>query len=156
MPTDDEIHDNINAMWVPAEPAKAGRAFEFKYRLHWSADEPSSVSQRARCVATRLGNGGIPGLPRPKGVRKFMVEFLGPPLAKLPYGTKPEAVLSASRGEFSYVFTEAVADDVPGHWRAQFDFAVRGTEPVEMRLYLKNGNESLSETWAYQYHPFGS
>jgi len=25
-----------------------------------------------------------------------------------------------------------------------------------MRLYLKNGSETLSETWAYQYHPFGN
>ena len=66
---------------------------------------------------------------------------------------KPEAVLSASRGEFSYVFTEPVPNDVPGHWRAQFDFAVQGKEPVEMRLYLKNGNQTLSETWTYQYFP---
>ena len=85
-----------------------------------------------------------------------MVEFLGSSLAKLPYGTKPEPVLSASRGKFSYVYSEAVPDDVPGHWRAQFDFTVAGTEPVEMRLYLKNGSETLSETWAYQYHPFGN
>ncbi len=156
IPTDDEIHDNINAMWVPAEAARAGRSFEFKYRLHWGADEPASDSSLARCVATRLGNGGVPGLPRPRGVRKFMVEFLGSSLAKLPYGTKPEPVLSASRGEFSYVYTEAVPDDVPGHWRAQFDFTVAGAEPVEMRLYLKNGSETLSETWAYQYHPIGN
>lgn len=155
LPTDDEIHDNIAAMWVPAEPATAGRSLEFKYRLHWCADEPFT-SSLARCVATRLGNGGVPGLPRPQGVRKFMVEFLGTPLAKLPFGVKPEAVLWASRGEFSYVFTEAVPDDVPGHWRAQFDLTVLGKEPVEMRLYLKNGDETLSETWAYQYHPFGS
>ncbi|HVY05278.1 MAG TPA: glucan biosynthesis protein D [Burkholderiales bacterium] len=155
MPTDDEIHDNIGAMWVPAEPATAGRALEFRYRLHWSADEPVA-STLARCVATRLGNGGVPGLPRPKGVRKFMVEFLGAPLAKLPFGTKPEAVLWASRGKFSYVYTEAVPDDVPGHWRAQFDLTVKGAEPVEMRLYLKNGDETLSETWTYQYHPFGN
>jgi glucans biosynthesis protein len=156
MPTDDEIHDNINAMWVPAEPASAGRSFEFKYRLHWSANEPARTANLARCVATRLGNGGVPGLPRPKGVRKFMVEFLGPGLAKLPYGTKPQPVLTTSRGEFSYVFTEAVPDDVPGHWRAQFDLTVKGDEPVEMRLYLKNGNDTLSETWAYQYHPFAN
>jgi glucans biosynthesis protein len=154
IPTDDEIHDNVTAMWVPAEPAKAGRSLEYRYRLHWVADEPYSAGL-ARCVATRLGNGGIPGLPRPRGVRKFMVEFLGPPLAKLPFGVKPEAVLWASRGEFSYIFTEAVPDDVPGHWRAQFDLTVKGTEPVEMRLYLKNAAETLSETWAYQYHPFG-
>ena len=43
-------------------------------------------------VATRLGRGGQPGQPRPKGVRKFMVEFLGGPLETLPYGVKPELV----------------------------------------------------------------
>lgn len=155
IPTDDEIHDNIALMWVPAEPARKGQALEFRYRLHWSADEPF-LPPLARCVATRMGNGGAPGLPRPKGVRKFMVEFLGGPLAYLPFGTKPEAALSASRGEFSYVFTEAVPNDVPGHWRAQFDFTVRGSEPVEMRLYLRNGKETLSETWAYQYRPSGN
>jgi periplasmic glucans biosynthesis protein len=155
MPTDDEIHDNIGAMWVPAEPARAGQALAFRYRLHWAADEPVPFPL-ARCVATRLGNGGVPGLPRPQGVRKFMVEFLGGPLAMLPFGVKPEPVLWASRGEFSYVFTEAVPDDVPGHWRAQFDLTVQGTEPVEMRLFLKSGADALSETWTYQYHPFGN
>jgi periplasmic glucans biosynthesis protein len=64
-------------------------------------------------------------------------------------------VLWASRGQFSYVFTEPVPDDVAGHWRAQFDLAVAGTEPVELRLYLRSGEQTLSETWAYQYHPFG-
>jgi glucans biosynthesis protein len=150
-PTDDEIHDNINAMWVPAQAATAGTSLEYRYRLHWVADEPVP-HPLARCVATRMGNGGVPGLPRPKGVRKFMVEFIGGPLANLPFGTRPEAVLWASRGEFSYVFTEAVPDDVPGHWRAQFDLRAPGPEPVEMRLYLRNGRETLSETWAYQYH----
>ena len=105
-------------------------------------------------MATRLGNGGQPGKPRPKGVRKFMVEFLGEVLAKLPFGVKPEPVLWASRGTFSYVYTEAVPDDVPGHWRAQFDLTTEGSEPVEMRLFLRHGDEVLSETWLYQYHPF--
>jgi glucans biosynthesis protein len=30
---------------------------------------------------------------------------------------------------------------------------VEGFEPVEMRLFLKNGDEVLSENWLYQYHP---
>ncbi len=151
--TDDEIHDNIVAIWVPAEPARAGQSFTFKYRLVWAADEPSPTPL-ARVVATRLGKGGQPGLPRPQGVRKFMVEFKGGPLENLPSGVKPEAVLWASRGSFSYVFTEAVPNDVPGHWRAQFDLTVDGSEPVEMRLFLRNGEQVLSETWLYQYHPF--
>ena len=153
IPTDDEIHDNIVAMWVPEKPAEAGSSVDISYRLYWLADEPKPT-ELARCVATRLGNGGQPGRPRPHGVRKFMVEFLGAPLAALAFGEKPEPVLWASRGSFSYIFTEAVPDDVPGHWRAQFDLTVEGPEPVEMRLFLKSGDKTLSETWLFQYHPF--
>ena len=152
LPTDDEIHDNIVAMWVPRQAARAGSRYELRYRLYWAADEPHP-SALARCVATRLGRGGQPGRPRPKGVVKFMVEFLGGPLSALPYGVKPQPVLSASSGSFSYVYTEAVPDGVPGHWRAQFDFTPLGAEAVDMRLFLKNGERALSETWLYQFHP---
>jgi glucans biosynthesis protein len=152
IPTDDEIHDNIVAMWVPAEPARAGQELSFTYRTHWVGDEPYPTPL-ARCVATRLGNGGQPGTQRPKGVRKFLVEFFGPPLARLPAGTLPQPVLTASRGTFSYIRTEAVPNDVPGHWRAQFDLTVTGTDPVEIRCYLRSGDDVLSETWLYQYQP---
>jgi glucans biosynthesis protein len=152
LPTDDEIHDNIVAMWVPAEPVRAGQSLEFAYRTTWAADEPYPTPL-ARCVATRFGNGGQAGTVRPKGLRKFMVEFKGEPLAKLAKGEIPTAVLSTSRGEFGNAAAEAVPNDVPGHWRAHFDLAVTGTEPVEMRCYLRLGDRVLSETWLYQYHP---
>jgi glucans biosynthesis protein len=48
-----------------------------------------------------------------------------------------------------------VPNDVPGHWRAQFDLTVQGEEPVEMRAFLRLGDKVLSETWLYQYQPFG-
>jgi glucans biosynthesis protein len=83
-----------------------------------------------------------------------MVEFKGAPLEKLPFGARPEPVLSASRGQFSYVFTEAVPNGVAGHWRAQFDLTVDGEDPVDIRLFLRNKDEPLSETWLFQYHPF--
>ncbi|AWM88374.1 glucan biosynthesis protein [Microvirga sp. 17 mud 1-3] len=152
IPTDDEIHDNIVVMWVPAEPARAGQSFDLRYRMYWTADEPFPTPL-ARVVATRFGNGGQAGTVRPKGVRKFMIEFKGEPLARLPNGVIPRPVLTASRGEFSNILTEAVPNDVPGHWRTQFDLSVTGTEPVEMRCYLRQGDEILSETWLYQYHP---
>jgi periplasmic glucans biosynthesis protein len=153
IPTDDEIHDNIVAMWVPEAPAVAGTNVDLAYRLYWAADEPFPTPL-ARCVATRIGKGGQPGKPRPTGVRKFMVEFLGGNLATLPFGVKPEPALWASRGTFSYVFTEAVPDGVKGHWRAQFDLTVTGADPVEMRLQLKVDGKIASETWLFQYHPF--
>jgi glucans biosynthesis protein len=150
-PTDDETQDNIVAMWVPSQPAKAGTKLQLRYRLYWSADEPHPT-QLARCVATRLGRGGTPGQPRPPGVYKFMVEFLGGSLDTLPFGVKPLAVLSAASGTFSYVFTEAVPDGVPGHWRAQFDFTPAAPGSVDLRLFLKLGEHTLSETWLYQLH----
>ena len=156
IPTDDEIHDNVVAMWVPEKPVPAGSEQVFHYRLHWVADEPFQ-SGLGRVWATRLGRGGQPGLPRPKGVRKFVVEFLGGPLANLPYGQKPEMVTNASRGSLDgYRIVEAVPDDVPGHWRAEFDLTVDGADPVEMRCYLKAGDKVLTETWMFQYHPFNS
>ena len=153
LPTDDEIHDNIVAMWVPKKAAQAGSEFTLRYRLHWAADEPHPTTL-ARCVATRIGRGGEPGRARPKGVRKFMVEFLGGPLTAVPFGVKVEPVLWASSGSFSYVFAEAVPDGIAGHWRAQFDFTPAGTEVVDMRLFLRSGDRTLSETWLYQFHTF--
>jgi len=90
-------------------------------------------------------------------VRKFMVEFLGGPLADLPYGVKPELVVTASRGTFGpYQLIEAVPDEVRGHWRAQFDLIAEGTDPVELRAFMKSGDQTLTETWLFQYHPFAA
>jgi glucans biosynthesis protein len=152
IPTDDEIHDNIVAAWVPARPAQKGEVFSHSYRVLWQAQDPAQAA--ARVVATRLGNGGQAGTVRPKGVRKFVVEFSGPPLMKLPSGIKPEAVVSVSRGTIGGVYTEAVPNDVAGHWRAVFDLEANGAEPVELRCFLRLDGHALSETWACQYNPF--
>src|SRR5579871_3352825 len=154
IPTDDEIHDNVVAMWVPEEPVPANAEIQLHYKLYWVANSPFP-SDLAIVVATRLGRGGQPGQPRPKGVRKIMVEWLGEPLRQLPFGSIPELAVSTSRGTFGpYQLVEAVPDGVPGHWRAQFDLIVDGTDPVELRAFLKSGDKTLTETWMFQYHPF--
>ena len=152
IPTNDEIHDNIVADWKPENSVIPGSHLDLAYRVHWYADEPFP-SPLARCVATRLGRGGQPGQDHTKSGQKFIVEFLGGPLANLPYGVRPEPVLWSSRGAFTYATTAAVPDYVPGHWRAEFDLVADGASPIEMRLYLRSNGEALSETWLYQYHP---
>lgn len=154
IPTDDEVNDNIVAAWVPTEPVKAGQTVEIAYRLHWQNDAPDP-GPLARTIATHTGLGGEPGTTiRPKTNRKFIVEFIGGPLAMLPAGAIPEAILSTSRGRIGpRTFTEALANDVPGHWRTIFDVEVTGSDPVELRLFLRSAGQILTETWAYQYHP---
>lgn len=149
LPTDDEIHDNIVAFWRPAEPARAGSSHRLRYRLHWLGDEPYPP-QVARCVASRIGRGGQPGKPRPKGVYKFAVEFAGAALDPLWGDTvKAEPVISASAGTVSGAFMEPV----PGtrRWRAIFDLTPPSDTPVELRLYIRGNGDALTETWLYQF-----
>ncbi len=149
IPTDDEIHDNIGAFWVPAEPARAGSTYELSYRLHWLADEPYPAQNLARCVATRTGRGGEPGKPRPADLDKFVIEFAGGGLDALDAEVEIDAMIDASRGEISNVVVEPLADTA--RWRIQFDLAAGGTEPVELRAYLRAGERALTETWLYQH-----
>jgi glucans biosynthesis protein len=153
LPTDDEIHDNIVAMWVPAGKASAGSVLDLRYRLHWTADEPFPAPL-AHCVATRTGQGGEPGQERHSaGSTKFVVEFLGGGLATLPFGVIPQAVVTAAHGTLDPASVEPVPDGIAGHWRVRFDFTPASAEPVELRLYLRLADSALSETWLYQFHP---
>ena len=151
IPTDDEIHDNIVAFWVPGGPAKKGASYRYRYRLHWQADEPYPASNSAYVFATRTGRGGQPGKPRPKGVTKFVIEFAGKSLENLPKDAKIEGRISTSRGTISYTFTEPVPNTK--RWRLQFDLTVDGKDMAELRAYLVNGPQTLSETWSYQFEP---
>ena len=68
----------------------------------------------------------------------------------------PTPVLTASRGSFSNIVSEASPDGDDTHWRVQFDLDVQGPEPVEMRCFLRFKGQTLTETWAFQYQPFAT
>jgi glucans biosynthesis protein len=150
IPTDDEIHDNVVAYWTPKNPVRAGDRFALDYRLYWQDDEPHPTDL-ARVVATRIGRGGVPGQPAPKDRWKFVIDFHGGPLAAMAprYDVKP--VVSLSRGEVHTPYVVKVVGT--DRWRGFFDVALEGHEPVDMRCYLRLGDETLSETWLYQFYP---
>jgi glucans biosynthesis protein len=151
--TDDEIHDNIVAMWVPKAPARAVRIAcatgSTGSRTSPSLPRWHAAWPRAWDVAASRASQAAAGAQVHGGVQ-------GEALAGLPFGVKPEAVITASRGSISYVYTEALPNGVPGHWRAQFDLTASGEEPVELRLFLRHQGQALSETWLFQYHPFAA
>lgn len=150
IPTNDEIHDNIVAYWVPKKPVQKGDAIAVDYRLHWLKDEPYPPAV-ARVISTRLGIGGVPGQPRPRGVAKYVVDFEGGSIGDYGQNDGVEADVWASAGTVSGVYVLPVVGTK--RWRAVFDFKPSGNDPVDMRLYLKRKGEALTETWLYQAHP---
>jgi glucans biosynthesis protein len=150
IPTADETLDNIVAFWNPAEPAQPGREMAFRYRLHWGALPPKRPSV-AEVVATRVGVGGVPGVKHTGPLRKFVLDFQDGALPQLPKTAKVEAVVAASRGEIRDVATHAMQESEL--WRCHFDLSASGSEPVDLRCFLRDASGALSETWLYQLSP---
>ena len=152
IPTDDEIHDNIGAFWVPEAPATAGSRYDLHYRLYWQNTEPHPAENIAQTIATRIGRGGTPGLPRPPGVHHFGVEFDRPTvMQRIPWGVFPEVVVTSSAGTISRVFSEPVPNG--NVWRANFDIEIGADETAELRMYMAMDGVPLTETWTYQFSP---
>jgi periplasmic glucans biosynthesis protein len=119
IPTDDEIHDNIVAYWVPEAPIEAGSEWSFSYRLYWVDQEPFPPEQAARVIHTRLGNGGVPGQPRPPNSRKFVIDFDGGPLERLEKDDEVVPIVTATRGTINNVYALQIVGTK--RWRAFFD-----------------------------------
>jgi glucans biosynthesis protein len=152
IPTDDETHDNIVAYWQPKSSITTGEAFKLDYTLYWQDREPNRPDNMARAIATRLGRGGIPGAsPPPLGKQKFVIDFVGGPLAKMAQRFDVAPVVSASRGKIDNAYViKVVGTD---RWRALFDLTADGKAPVNLRCFLRLNDKTLSETWLYQYFP---
>jgi glucans biosynthesis protein len=151
IPTDDEIHDNIAAYWCPKDAFQANTQRRYRYRLTW-LDDISFPPNLARATATWTGLGGRPGHKRPEGVRKFVIDFQGAIFGGLHRDDGVEIVVTPSRGSVSNAYTHPVVDQRE-RWRALFDLEVTGSEPVNLRAYLRKGDRALTETWVYQHFP---
>src|SRR5690606_27556016 len=116
-------------------------------------DEPSPPTNIARVVATYTGAGGVPGQRRAEDTfkRKFVIDFTGGPLAAMQqrFDVTPDITNSRGRVDNAYVIKVVGTD----RWRALFDLATEGDDPVDLRCYLRLGEETLSETWLYQWLP---
>lgn len=150
IPTIDEVHDNIVAYWISDKPVRQGDAIAIDYRLHWVVDEPMP-GNLARTYSTRTGHGGVPGLTRPAGVVKFVVDFVGGEIAKYGQGDGVEIVVTTSTGTVRNPYALPVVGT--DRWRAVFDFYADSHDTVELRMFLRRGDTALTETWAAQHHP---
>ena len=150
--TDDEIHDNIVAFWQPAEPTAKGQSHDFAYRLDWVRDNPAA-SPIAHFTATRLGAGGVPGQPRPKGVVKVVCDFAGPNLAGL--SREDGLTIKVTTGQAQVSNTAVYPVVGTNYWRTLFDlsFAENDQAPIDLRAYVDHKGMAMTETLILQLFP---
>ncbi|MFC4252379.1 glucan biosynthesis protein G [Sinimarinibacterium flocculans] len=148
IPTPDETNDNIVAFWVPERAPRTGDALSFEYALKWQM-QAQTQPPLARVVQTRRGH----GTAADDSSLHFHIDFEGPPLQTLAADTKPVAgVWVGDGGEL--LERSLRRNDVTGGWR--LSLRVRRDDdarPLEMRAILRDGERTLSETWAYALPP---
>ncbi len=150
IPTEDEIHDNIGAFWVPEGKAAKGNSYRLHYKLHWLNTEPYPAENIAQTVATRMGYGGEPGKPRPENQYRIAVEFDRPSvMTQIPYGVFPKVNVTTSAGRIIRTLAEPVPNG--NVWRALFDVEITPDQFTELRLFLELDGKPLTETWTYQF-----
>jgi glucans biosynthesis protein len=150
IPSKLEVDDNIVAFWIPAEPAKAGEAREYSYKMIWGDLNPDPTAG-AYVAETRAGVGGVSGVENGANLRKFVIDFTGGELDTIEPNTPIDVLASVGGG----VLRNSVLSKVEanGAWRLVLDVEVEGTGVVELKAYLVGLGRKLTETWLYQWRP---
>lgn len=148
IPTDKDIHDNINAYWVPDQPATPDQPVQFSYRLSAFGSDPTRPPG-GRATATRRESGSV--APR----QRFLVDFEGAELAGLSDDDVLRAVVSVAGGDDKGRIVSQYVLKLPqdGGWRLGFEVEPVGDDPVELRAYLDKAGRALTETWSYAFVP---
>jgi len=152
IPSDEEIHDNMVAYWVPDGPVNAGKPLSFSYLLSTFAENPR-WPPGGRVTAMRSGSpavGDNKGRFGP-GARRMVIEFAGGDLEGLEGAQPVKAELSADNGQIDALTVQRVPQS--GAWRIAFVVTPRKKPVVDLRCFLTLYGEVLTETWVYQWTP---
>ncbi len=136
--TELETDDNIALAFVPNGPSEP--ELRVRYRLHVGSALPASPNT-ARVVATRT--------TKAKQGTRFLVDFTG---GRLGSHAQVTPVVTLRGGKVIEQHAEHNPFE-PG-FRASFEVAPDpGARDVELRAFLKAGDEVLTETWTYLWQP---
>ncbi len=144
IPTTDEKLDNIVAFWVPEAPLKPATPLSVGYTLYFFGDDRARPAG-GRVVGTRRDRGTVPG-----GYR-FVIDFDGDRLREIAADRPPIAVLSAGPGSDAADILDqhVIKNPATGGWRISFQLRPKTNTPIELRAFLTEGSDVLTETWSY-------
>ena len=148
IPTKADINDNVVAFWVPNKPPEPGTMASYAYTVYWSSENPS-LSPSGRVVATRRDRGTADNAYR------FVIDFDGKKLESLPADTVLRGVVTIASGDDTaeLLDQQVVKNPITGGWRLTFQIRPLKSDPVELRAFLDQGGNSLTETWSNVIRP---
>jgi glucans biosynthesis protein len=143
IPTNADTNDNIVAYWVPEKSPKRGDPVSFSYTMSWYGDD-TGRPPGGRVVATRRDSGTT------KDAQRFVIDFGGKKLAAIPADRVLRGVVTVVGGEAAGELLEqhVVKNPVNGSWRLTFQVRPKKREPLELRAFLEQAGEALTETWS--------
>ena len=148
IPSDEEIHDNIVAYWVPDAPVQPNKPMTFSYLLS-AYTGTTQWPPGGKVIATHFSR-VVNGTNVVPGMRRVIVDFAGGDLDSLAGAQPVQAQASASGGEIDDISVERLAAN--GVWRVSMRMKTND-KPVDLRCYLTLYGEALTETWTYLWSP---
>jgi periplasmic glucans biosynthesis protein len=148
IPTDSERHDNVVAYWVPARQEGSVEPARFAYELRFYSDD-RTLPPGGRAVATRRDRGTHDNAWR------YVVDFEGDGLAAISEEVVLQGVVSSRSpdGDAEIIEQQVQKNPVTGGWRLVFQVRPRGGAPVDLRAFLRRGEQTLTETWVDTLEP---
>lgn len=149
LPTGNEYGDNVVAYWVPDKKPEVGQPFSIAYKMVWSLEQPPD-DKLARVVSTRIGN-----LPGGGWGQLYWIDFAGHDLAQR--NSENLTVNIDDVGPSAKILHQTLIRH-PGinGWRVALQVEGKAPpeglakpRPVELRVRLRDGYETVSETWVY-------
>lgn len=149
LPTPDETHDNVVAYWVPARLPAPGEALDFAYEVAWQGDAQAQPPG-SRVLQSRRGMGYTRLSPMElSGQVQYVLDFEGPALAALPPDAAVRAVVTADANG-RVLEQNAYPHPAGKRWRLTLRVQkLDPSRPVELRAFLQQEQNVLSETWTH-------
>jgi glucans biosynthesis protein len=156
IPTTGELNDNIIAFWAPEKQLGAGTSISFSYTMSWQHPD-KKLPPAGRVISTYTAKG------KTDEMKKFVIDFAGGSLDALPADKALAASVTVDNNA-QLVEQQLFKNQVTGGWRLVFQIhpadqsgvdrvLKQKRQPIELRAFLKDGKNILTETWSYTYLP---
>ncbi len=152
LPAPDETYDNIVAYWVPARLPAPGQPLDLSYAIHWQGDRQTTPPS-GWATQSRLGHGYVEPSRDLKNDVFYVVDFDGPALKALALDAAVQAVVTPDANG-RLLEQNAYRNTATGGWRMTLHVQrIDVTRPLELRAFLKQANNALTETWTTLIQP---